>query len=836
MNVYLLKNFNNYYNRKIKFYSNLTNYEDYFIDITGEGTGYTYYNFNPNDGVNTSIIIGKGEWIDIPDYCIVQDPTTNEIDSRWYVIECDRTRGGQYNLTLRRDLLADYWTNVINADTYIEKATINDDSVFIYNNEQLAVNQIKTSQTVLKDNSDSAWLVGYLSAKQDSDITITASKPIDYNISVPNINQWEYYKYSNLASGDEKETAYTQLSSAVLRLQIADNPRGVTNTQIFNYHLTGAGRPYISNAHIYDGSKMELYFAEGSTNYSEIMYEIAPKIQSGNIVNLAKNQYNYFDYYTVFNEINGQVIYDQANDKYYQVSVVSVNTDALNYKPTVGSQQDLDLVNYALGEVVAVDYQNKADAFLQSMAVRRSQRLGTDARTSFEVSLAVKDLKINLEQVFATTSNITIPQSAKPLKDAPYKMFCMPYKTDGDFAFVKGKVNYTMNKDTSMSIMTKLVSELSGGSVLYDAQILPYCPCKEYINQLNQFSFDTIISGELPEENVDYVLVKSEDQVVKGFIVFCDYASFDTAVNETIEVENVKISNECDKYRLCSPNFNGAFEFNAAKNGGVQGFNVTCTYKPYSPYIKVAPSFGNLYGNNFKDPRGLICGGDFGLPLLNDRWATYEINNKNYLNSFNRQIENMEVQQKYQRVGDIVGSITGTISGAATGALSGAMMGGGVGAIAGGVVGGVASAAGGVADILINEKLRTEAIDYTKDQFNYSLQNIQALPYTLSRVSSLTADNTIFPILEYYTCKEEEKEAFANKIAYNGMTLMCIGKNKDYINNTWSYKNDRTEIFSKGYVKGQLIRLEETGINEEFHLVKEISNELYKGVYIEIWE
>ena len=832
MNVYLLKNFNNYYNRKIKFYSTIDDYEDYFIDVTGEGSGYTSYNFNPNDGVNTSITIGKGEWIDIPDYCIVQNPTTNEIDSRWYVIECDRTRGGQYNLTLRRDLLADYWTNVINADTYIEKATINDDSVFIYNNEQLSVNQIKTSQTELKDNSNSAWLVGYLSSKQDSDITITASKPIDYNISVANINQWEYYKYSNLASSSEKETAYTQLSNAVLHLQIANQPQGVVNTQIFNYYLTGAGRPYISNTYVYDGSKVELYFAEGSTNYSEIMYEIAAQLKHTSIVNLAKNQYNYFDYYIVFNEINGKVIYDQASGKYYQVSVVSVDTDALNYKPTVGSQQDLDLVNYTLGEVVAVDYQNKADAFLPSKAVRRSQRLGTDATTSFEVTLTVKDLRISLEEVFEATSSITIPQGSKPLKDAPYKMFCMPYKTDGEFTFIRNRLSFTMNKDTSMAIMTKLISELSGGSVLYDAQILPYCPCKEYINQLNQFSFDTLISGELPEENVDYVLVKSEDQVVQGFIVFCDKAQFDAVVNETIQIDNVKISNECDKYRLCSPNFNGAFEFNAAKNGGVQGFNVTCTYRPYSPYIKVAPSFGNLYGDNFKDPRGLICGGDFGLPLLNDKWATYEINNKNYLNSFNRQIENMEVQQKYQRVGDIVGSITGTISGAATGALSGAMMGGGVGAIAGGVVGGVTSAAGGVADILINEQLRTEAIDYTKDQFNYSLQNIQALPYTLSRVSSLTADNTIFPVLEYYTCKEEEKEAFANKIAYNGMTLMCIGKIKDYINNTWSYNN---KIFSKGYVKGQLIRIDETGINEEFHLVKEISNELYKGVYIEQW-
>lgn len=836
MNVYLLKNFNNYYNRKIKFYSDITAYENYFIDITGEGTGYTSYNFNPNDGVNTSIIIGKGEWIDIPDYCIVQNPSTGEIDSRWYVIECDRTRGGQYNLTLRRDLLADYWNNVINADTYIEKATIKDSSVFIFNNEQLAVNQIKTRQTELIDNSSSAWLVGYLSSKQDSDITITASKPIDYNISVANINQWEYYKYSNLASADEKETAYTQLSSAVLNLRIATYPHGIVNPKVFSYDLLGSGNPQLSTLGKSDGAKFELYFTDGiNAKFSNIMNEISSQLQKDNIINLATNN-NRVDYYNLYNSISGKVIYDQANDKYYSIFVSTANEATFNYKPIVTSREDLDLVSYTLGEIVAVDSQNHADIYLNSKSIKRQQILNTSKETAFEVNFSARPVSITLEEVFGVTSTLTIPTSVKTLKDAPYKMFCMPYKIGGDFAFIKGNEVYTMNKDTSMAIMTKLVSELSGGSVLYDAQILPYCPCKEYINQFNNFSFDTLISGELPQENVDYVLVKSKNEVVQGFMMFCDYASFNTVVNETIHINNVKISNECDKYRICSPNFNGAFEFNAAKNGGVQGFNVTCTYKPYSPYIKVAPSFGNLYGKNFKDPRGLICGGDFGLPLLNDKWATYEINNKNYLNSFNRQIENMEVQQKYQRVGDIVGSITGTISGAATGALSGAMMGSGVGAIAGGVVGGVASAAGGIADIFMNEQLRTEAIDYTKDQFNYSLQNIQALPYTLSRVSSLTTDNTIFPVLEYYTCKEEEKEAFANKIAYNGMTLMCIGKIKDYINNTWSYKNRRTEIFSKGYVKGQLIRLEETGINEEFHLVKEISNELYKGVYIEIWE
>ena len=57
------------------------------------------------------------------------------------------------------------------------------------------------------------------------------------------------------------------------------------------------------------------------------------------------------------------------------------------------------------------------------------------------------------------------------------------------------------------------------------------------------------------------------------------------------------------------------------------------------------------------------------------------------------------------------------------------------------------------------------------------------------------------------------------------MTVMAIGKINDYIGNSWSYDG----IESKGYIKGQLIRLET--IDEDFHLINAIAGELNKGVY-----
>ena len=74
-------------------------------------------------------------------------------------------------------------------------------------------------------------------------------------------------------------------------------------------------------------------------------------------------------------------------------------------------------------------------------------------------------------------------------------------------------------------------------------------------------------------------------------------------------------------YRLCSGNYQGIFEFNAAKSYGVEGFRVDCTFKPYNPYIHVVPKLGGLYGSQFaefKDARGLICGGDFSLAQLSN--------------------------------------------------------------------------------------------------------------------------------------------------------------------------------------------------------------------------
>lgn len=280
----------------------------------------------------------------------------------------------------------------------------------------------------------------------------------------------------------------------------------------------------------------------------------------------------------------------------------------------------------------------------------------------------------------------------------------------------------------------------------------------------------------------------------------------------------IKVDNECNTYRLVSPNYIGEFEFSVAKNGGIERFNVDCTYKPYNPYIHVNPNFKNLYGQDFNDSRGLICQGDYTVGMISDAFTNYELTNKNYQAIFNRQIQNMDVNNEIARQEQGFKAVAGTVQGAASGAITGAMVGGGYGAIAGAVIGGATSAVGGVLDTINLEKKIKENRSYAIDMYNFSLQNVKALPYTMTRCTALTYNNKLFPFVETYSCTNEEKEAFVYKLKYDGMTVNKIGKIEDY-----------TDL-AGNMLRAELIRIE--GLNEDAHMANEIYSEISKGVYL----
>ncbi|MBO7715074.1 MAG: hypothetical protein J6S85_16015 [Methanobrevibacter sp.] len=888
--------FNNYYNRKVKRFTSLSDYTTYQL-----GIALTSRNFNPNDGINTEHL--ENWTYTMPDYCIVTDDSNN-IDSRWFVIEVKRTKGGQFKFSLHRDVIADFYDEILNAPIFIEKATLSADNPLIFNSEQMTYNQIKKSEELLKDETGSGWLVGYIASNYAGG-TIKATVETTPDATVAGIANYAYYGV---------------------------NCKSVTkNFLIFRDYFTTALVAHVPFMNIFNliTKATNLYPLDATTTFSN---EFGLKFPDSNSI---RNCYDaIFNTRSFFNTIHsnfcstisgyksnsyiaqllqedGKNIYDSTTQTYYKVKI-----NKQTYTNNLKSVQANEMYTFtSLQTLYNTTIRNFTDQPINNYTFQFQYDY-----TSYSVEL------IPVTQP-TTTRQVIIPDnsSRKHLYDAPYDMFCIPFSDDLKI-YNNGTVQITsVHKADALAIGAAIAKEL--GSNCYDVQLLPYCPIRAGIKngKFDVYSLNPIYitDDSTPANNISVMLFcersEFEFNIYKEIAIFrpgktssvrnlldinasmfppvtavvedgeCKftidltgtaaadididdmtlsvdsriqdddsafypyynkytsgantylYVSFQTLdsdkvlnnFNFTASLEyfeqsftpdnslavDVKIESETSFYRLSSPNYASSYDFNVAKNNGVEYFNVDCNYKPYTPYIHINPNYKNLYGQDFNDPRGLILSGDFSITSIDDKWVDYQIQNKNYQLAFDRQIQSVDLRNSIAKKQDIFNAVAGSLTGAAGGGATGAMVGGGpIGAAAGAIVGGGASVVGGIMDVKYNEMLRTDARDLTIDQFGYSLGNIQALPYTLNKVTAFNKNFKIWPVIEHYDCTDTEKEILKNKLRWNGMTVMAIGKIQDYIYN----QNDQ-------YIKGQLIRIE--GLEDDFHTADAISQELYKGGY-----
>ena len=87
-----------------------------------------------------------------------------------------------------------------------------------------------------------------------------------------------------------------------------------------------------------------------------------------------------------------------------------------------------------------------------------------------------------------------------------------------------------------------------------------------------------------------------------------------------------------------------------------------------------------------------------------------------------------------------------------------------VGAVLGIAGGAALGITGGIQDVKWLLQQQKEARSYAVDMYNFNLGNIQALPYSLTKTGTLTRNNKLFPVLEYYSCTDEEKDAIKEQM------------------------------------------------------------------------
>lgn len=911
-NIYIY-NYNNYFNRRVKKEATLAGYGTPIYSLTNT-------NFNPSDGVITSHILGTTGYNGKGDYLIETD-SANNILSRWFIVDADRTKTGQYQVVLKRDVIVDNYTTVTTAPCFIKKAMVDYTNPLILNSEGMTYNQIKKEEVLLKDKSNTPWIVGYLNKKgvidtytfaissssgtttltgvtsvitaiqhakdqygNSYDNTIPVKGPNDtYGWTFDSVTHeftwntpWTLMDRTNTievqAKGDFSTTAeFEYLTEPANYINAEDLPWDfrpynmtlggfnegasdqltITNIDsIYNGRVTRGEivlqkdgnkfKPYYSSAYEYsydpnlNNSMFPLYQTGRSIGFDSAFWlkeYMKDVITSGywsfttSDMDTLIGSLNLTPYTSDPSSYNNAIVKYQGN--FYRITVGNATTSTVSFQKRSGTLYDKhqeylqQLVTYWNNHELIND--DKIYYHIATGTVPGTQE--PVVGNSFTGNVAVIGYPLTVTRISNTVTRamtLEFPGTMIETQDAPYNMFCMPLNS-----VHLVNANIDTNPDATLQMSWQL--PLSLGSNLYDLQLVPYCPVQSVINA----------DGNIVEagtEGVEFSYLWDKDpQGYKIYNVcfFCrnTKGTFDIDTNLAVgnftsdTAKNVKIESETVTYRLVSPNYNGQFEFKVSHNmNPITKINVDYEYKPYSPYIHVSPvwSANGLYGNDYDDARGLICGGDFSLPIVNDAWTQYQIQNKNYQAIFDRQIQSMQVnfelQQKMKDDQALIGIFTNT----AAGAGAGAAIGGGWGALAGAAVGlatGTAGAFGRTLDAKYENKQFTEQVSAMKDTFKYQLQNIQALPYSLSKVSAYNNNNKLFPFLEKYTATDKEVEALINKITYTSMEIGVVDTISNYI------------VPSKlNFLSGDLLILD--GLNDDTHVANEIYNEIKKGVYI----
>lgn len=785
MSTLYLLNYNNYYNRIVKS-TTLANYKSAALYTLKD------VNFKPMDSCYTDQIVNISESIN-PDYVVITETANNveSIASRWFILESSRTRGNQYKLRLRRDVFVDYNSIVSGATLFCEKGYVNPDDPLIFNSEGNTYNQIKVSEKLLKDTTGSAWLVGYcdrnlMQEAVGNEIDITMSSlnlpyTMKFNNEAAMIAAFQTSQYTGDPTyhyGRVEDVAYyfgvgQQINGVNKYYNLYASPSNVNATE----RAGSANNMLRSVSALVTWIGMNIKSADGMA--SDLIDDLG-NIQGGN-----------YTQKIVENEGAIAQVGTAEPYKYYRLDVTWGNrfTHVANitssYTKTKAALNSLLTSAYNAG-IWAGNYAFPNDAQV-SYTGQTYCAYWTDITES--VTAAIAD---------------TVPMSTT----APYYMFVLPYH---DCKYDTGDgVTRTSKSVYSMKFVQSLIQTV--GTHVLDVQLLPYFP-DQYIIHSGVIDFTNVSANA-----ITYIEDSSNNKY--GFIYWGAPQTFNFRINETINtLSNLKIDNETRFCRLTAPNYSASMDFSIAKNRGVSNFRCTCTYRPYQPHIQVMPEWGGIYGQYFPDGRGLICGGDYSVDIVNDQWTEYQIMNKNYQLIFDRQIQSMDIQHDVQKINDIFGAASGTLSGAASGAMMGSFL-GPVGMGVGALIGGLVSGVGGVLDVTNQQKLRTDQREVAFDMFNYNLGNIQARPTTITKMSALVGNNKIWPFYEIYSATSREQQVLEEQLNYSSMTVKAIGIVSQFVSG------------GPTFVRGRLIRI--TGLEHDAEMSQLVADELARGIYMDI--
>ena len=783
--LYLFK-WNNYRNKLVKGRPQTSQGIQYNVN------GNSQLKFNPNDGISAECILNIN--YNSFNYDYILESENNVIIRSWFIKEVIRLQVNQVRCILVRDIVTDQLTTVLNNELMVHRGICSESNSAIYNKEGFELNKIKTSETLLKDASNTAWIVGY--------VPLNVNIPTGQNTfgtleEIPNATAISSESEIPIYESSGELSVFNSMSLYTYYEKYDQTSLGITNRVTYEVLFCGTGtavkeKPaYMTSAGQCGSTASDLnnissmLVSRANNNYwKEILWNSFTQVSSTLYSRNTINQYA------------DKIYYNTTNHKYYKVK--------LTYDRTV-QENDYRLSGQTINETI-YNHCTSITSDLYGMttpAFRSNSSYG-------DVTLTLDIYKYELEEITQTsTYHIDITQVNNEnikVDGQPYKMFVMPVDPKKvNFAFKINPTDSITYHTNDLEIQNAFLSWFTkDNSRILDLQILPYFPIPNVIGTYN--SKPVINADTTPRIDI---LDENDNIVSSAFWIQKD--SFSVIIENEKTIENFKLENECDSYRLCSPHYESIFEFNAVQMKGWTSILAECTYKPYQPYIHVVPNFNpnSLYGNKYGDSRGLVSTCNYALSIASDEWATYARQNSTYQLIFDREIQNLEVKQSAQRLREGLTAGSGLL----------ATLGAGLAGKAGAAVGAGTATLGSMINSYINDTItRPEELNFKRDIFKYNIANIKAQPQTLTKVSGIDINNRLFPVLEFYTCTEDEKSYFERYLYFNSYSIERIGKIKDYINTSQDYT----------YIEAEIIRFD---ANIDSHELDYLNNVLSTGVY-----
>ena len=542
----LLLHYNNYFNRIIKRKSTIDDYKAADANYKEASN----INFNPGDGVNTSLVLGLGQngslfEGDEFDYLVAYETVDNitKIDSRWFILEQDRKRSGQYELTLKRDVIADNYIDVVDSPIYLEKGFINDvNDPLLYNSESMNLNQIKQLEIPLKDETQSGWVVGYIPSdafpkvepaydRVEKKVTI----PMSADITVDGLSSWSYWNYcsSNPNYKFMADTAGKRKVTVKIRSErkYADSARSVrcdmvTADYTFYPNSTDAGTYSQVNSGYIKTSSGTLNYPQWYKDYGPVTFmqgTINAKL-CGTIFDPVRNNSTFNNALntilgtgitigdtSALRRLQDKIILDSSTNTYYRISIISTSEGSpITVTSSMsGGQTALTALKNAM------NYINGAGGSLQG------------EYTTFTASNSSTSYAIQLTNV-GVSLYVDLNSDRAHLNDAPYDMFCIPFSDTLKLKY--NSTEFTCSKNVALSMATEIAKDLGSGTV-YDVQLLPYCPNRTLVVKSNSPSTVLDLSG------VKYDLIKeSVTNNPKSAVIWCTESTFQVPISTEASV------------------------------------------------------------------------------------------------------------------------------------------------------------------------------------------------------------------------------------------------------------------------------------------------------------